>query len=334
MSPYAVLLHSQTEKHPTKTKLWFHGRQLQTYHHVRYDVDNDYARLSRFIAGQSVGLVLGGGGARGLAHLGVIRALEDSGIPIDFIGGTSQGAFMGALYANTLSSSAMVEPCKQFGSIFGFFRIITGLTLPVLSWFHGGTFTKSIQRALGTNQIEDLWIPYFCITTNMSSNDMDIHTVGSLWKYVRASMSVLGLLPPVIDSDGEIMVDGGYVNNLPVDIMQTVCNPALIIASDVEDKDNSSFKDVYNYGMWCLECVSPCYSLTALFFSSSFFFFFFFCTSLWWSPLKLWSHTRPLGPFSHLSSLPLALFFRRLEYLRLVDDCPEALFFQEVCHFQ
>jgi len=86
--------HTDTATPPSGTQLWFNGRTLRSYHHIRMNVDADYARLARFLGGNSVGLVLSGGGARGMAHLGAIRALEDFGIPIDFVGGCSQGSFM------------------------------------------------------------------------------------------------------------------------------------------------------------------------------------------------------------------------------------------------
>jgi predicted acylesterase/phospholipase RssA len=243
-----VILHPNSTRLPSGTAHWLVGRKLSSHHHIRSDDDDDYGRFARFLAGQMVGLVLGGGGARGLAHLGVIRALEEANIPIDVIGGTSQGAFMAGLYAMTRSSRAMYDPAKQFCSIFTLFGILTGLTLPILGWFHGGTFTKAIQRVFGHLKIEDLWIRYFCVTTNITLNDMAVYHRGSLWRYCRASMSVLGYLPPVIDSHGDILLDGGYVDNLPVDVMSMWANPRFVIAVDVEDKDDSAVRDVVNYG--------------------------------------------------------------------------------------
>jgi lysophospholipid hydrolase len=193
--------------------------------------------------------VLGGGGARGLAHLGVIRALEEANIPIDAVAGTSQGAFMSGLYARHLSSEGIIEPTKQFCGIFSLFNIIKALTLPMLSYFEGRGFSEAIYKAFGNMQIEDLWIPYFCTTTNMSKSQLITHSSGDLWRACRASMSVLGFLPPVIDHSGDVLIDGGYVNNLPVDVMKAWANPSTIIAVDVEDKTKTwMFTDVYNYG--------------------------------------------------------------------------------------
>ena len=100
-----VILHrtSSTASLPTRTAETLHKRLVRSHHHIRREVQADYARLARFLAGESVGVVLGGGGARGLAHVGVLQALEEEGIPIDCIAGCSQGAFIAALYARSVS---------------------------------------------------------------------------------------------------------------------------------------------------------------------------------------------------------------------------------------
>eukprot|EP00898_Chlorokybus_atmophyticus_P004975 jgi/Chlat1/5479/Chrsp36S05433 len=226
---------------PTGSKAWLEPRRCHRHHHVRVGVDADMIRLARYLAGRSVGLVLSGGGSRGLAHLGVIRALEDAGIPIDCVGGTSQGAFMGALYAKFLTSQAMVPKVREFAAKLGsVWHLLRDLTLPVLAIFHGTGFTKTIKHALGDTQIEDLWLRYFCVSTNVTKGDIAVHERGDLWKYVRASMTVIGLLPPIYDK-GDLLVDGGYVDNVPVDIMRRM-GVRTVIVVDVEDKDNSAFE--------------------------------------------------------------------------------------------
>eukprot|EP01006_Ploeotia_vitrea_P047981 TRINITY_DN67184_c15_g12_i1.p1 TRINITY_DN67184_c15_g12~~TRINITY_DN67184_c15_g12_i1.p1 ORF type:complete len:1393 (+),score=677.77 TRINITY_DN67184_c15_g12_i1:35-4213(+) len=245
---------------PRDTRLWLKSRRVRGHHHVRSTVDDDYMRLARIVAGQAVALVLSGGGARGLAHLGVLRALDEAGIPVDVIGGSSQGAFMSALYAKHLDWRRMLQPARAFCNLFKLSGMVQSLTLPVLSYFTGSAFSAGIARTFNRLRIEDLWVRYFCITTNMTRNDMQVHQLGLLWPVVRASMSVVGYLPPVIHVNDDVLLDGGYLNNLPVDVMREIVQPGMLIAVDVENKDNSVFHNVYNYGVgvsgWWLLLVS------------------------------------------------------------------------------
>lgn len=73
----------------------------------------------------------------------------------------------------------------------------------------------------GAQMIEDLWLPFFCVSTNLSKSQVQVHQLGCLWQLVRASMTIVGMVPPVI-REGEMLVDGGYLNNLPVDVMHTL----------------------------------------------------------------------------------------------------------------
>ncbi|EKX48054.1 hypothetical protein GUITHDRAFT_106135 [Guillardia theta CCMP2712] len=240
-----VLLHENLAGKtlpPKITRMWLEGRPgLTLHHHIRLDVQADMERLGRYLAGRAVGLVLGGGGARGLAHLGVLRAMEELKVPVDFIGGTSQGAFMAALYAQHQDTAKMDEPIttlsQGIGSVTSLMR---DLTLPLLSIFSGKSFSKTIREGLGEGDIRDTWINFFCISTCINADDplgyMRVHKKGKLWRYVRASMTLIGFLPPVWDR-GDLLVDGGYVNNLPADIM-TQYGVDTIIGVDVEDKEN------------------------------------------------------------------------------------------------
>ena len=179
------------------------------------DPRSDFARLARFLTGTAIGLVLGGGGARGFAHVGVIKALEEASIPIDFVGGTSMGAFIGALYARDRNHLGILGRARKFALKFGSkWRQIWDLTYPVTAWFTGRFLNRCLREALSDVRIEDLSLNYFCVTTNITHSRMDVHRRGVLWRYVRASMSLSGYMPPLSDH-GDMLVDGGYVNNLP-----------------------------------------------------------------------------------------------------------------------
>lgn len=219
----------------------------------RHDNANDFARLARRLCGRSVGLVLGGGGARGLSHLGVIRALEEYGVPIDHVGGTSIGSFIGGLYAkegDILSSSGRAK--KFSGRMGNIWRMLSDVTYPIVAYTTGHEFNRAIYKAFYDTHIEDMWLPFFCNTTNILTSRMDIHDTGYAWRFIRASMTLVGLLPPLNDN-GNILVDGGYVDNLPVEAMFST-GATVVFAVDVGAIDDNSprqFGDTIS-GWWLL----------------------------------------------------------------------------------
>ncbi|XP_033734724.1 neuropathy target esterase-like isoform X5 [Pecten maximus] len=267
-----VLLHKEDAEKPKGTVEWLNARGwCSSHHHIRCpkrvfskrpddkilelynrlfetepDRQSDFGRLSRFLTGTSIGLVLGGGGARGLAHIGMIKAMVEAGIPIDMVGGTSMGAFIGAVWCDEVNVARLTQKtrewCKEMTSLW---KKIVDLTYPIASMFSGRAFNRSIEMVLTDRQVEDLWTPYFCISTDISTSKMKVHTTGSLWRYVRSSMSLSGYMPPLCDPmDGHLLLDGGYVNNLPADVMKSM-GAQSIFAVDVGSQDETSLT---NYG--------------------------------------------------------------------------------------
>ncbi|KAJ7146253.1 hypothetical protein C8R44DRAFT_600464 [Mycena epipterygia] len=214
---------------------------------------NDFSRLARRICGKSIGLVLGGGGARGISHLGLIRALEEYGIPIDHIGGTSIGALIGGLYAREGDILSTSGRTKQFSTRMGnVWRILSDVTYPIVAYTTGHEFNRSIYKAFYDLHIEDMWLPFFCNTTNIITSRMEIHENGYAWRFIRASMSLVGLLPPLCN-DGGMLVDGGYVDNLPVATMFSM-GASSVFACDVGSLDDNTprkFGDTVS-GWWLL----------------------------------------------------------------------------------
>ncbi|OAL73295.1 lysophospholipase NTE1 [Trichophyton violaceum] len=199
----------------------------------------DFHRLARRLCGKSVGLVLGGGGARGIAHIGVITALEEAGIPIDIVGGTSIGAFIGALYARDADVVPMYGRAKKFAAKMGsIWRFALDLTYPSVSYTTGHEFNRGLFKAFSDSQIEDSWLEFYCNTTNISQSRSDYHSSGYVWRYVRASMSLAGLLPPLCD-EGSLLLDGGYVDNLTVSRMKSL-GADVIFAVDVGAIDDNT----------------------------------------------------------------------------------------------
>lgn len=213
----------------------------------------DFHRLARRLCGKSVGLVLGGGGARGISQIGVIRALEEAGIPIDIVGGTSIGAFIGALYARDADVVPMYGRAKRFAGRMGsMWRFALDLTYPSASYTTGHEFNRGIFKTFGNSQMEDFWLEYYCNTTNISKSRVDFHNSGYVWRYVRASMSLAGLIPPLCD-EGSMLLDGGYVDNLTVAHMKSL-GADVIFAIDVGSLDDNlpqQFGDSLS-GAWAL----------------------------------------------------------------------------------
>ncbi|KAK1945045.1 Patatin-like phospholipase domain-containing protein 7 [Phytophthora citrophthora] len=229
---------------PMEKYEWISG-----FHNVQVPFEehrSDFMRLSRRITGNAVGLVLGGGGARGLAHIGVLRALEECGIHVDVVGGTSIGAFIGGLYALHPNSLSLVESKVQqlSAGLSSIFEKLRDLTLPISSFFNGTRFNQSIRAHFYDLSIEDLMLNYFCVSTDIAKSRMSVHRSGPAWKYVRASMSLQGYFPP-ISENGSLLLDGGYMNNLPADVMKEEGGIKFIFAVDVASESRTDF---YDYG--------------------------------------------------------------------------------------
>uniref|UniRef100_A0A673BS97 Patatin-like phospholipase domain containing 7b n=1 Tax=Sphaeramia orbicularis TaxID=375764 RepID=A0A673BS97_9TELE len=267
-----VLLHKEDGPPPKGTAEWLNMRSwISRHHHLSCprrvfsrrslpklrelyqrvfekcpDRHSDFSRLARILTGNSIALILGGGGARGCSQVGILRALNEAGIPVDMVGGTSIGSFMGALYAEEKSNSRMRVRAREWAmDMTSLFKKVLDLTYPVTSMFSGASFNSGISSVFKDKQIEDLWLPYFNITTDITASAMRVHTDGSLWRYVRASMSLSGYLPPLCDpKDGHLLMDGGYINNLPADVARSM-GAKVVIAIDVGSRDET---DLTNYG--------------------------------------------------------------------------------------
>ncbi|MGH2600405.1 MAG: patatin-like phospholipase family protein [Dehalococcoidia bacterium] len=212
-----VLLHDPGAT-PAGTAAWLRDLPVDGHYHVTTGDDRDYQRLARCLLGTEIGLVLGGGGARGLAHIGVIRALEEARIPVDRVGGTSAGANIAAMHALGWSSQRILEETRR--------RFVDGgslqdYTLPIHSLLRGERYHRIGEQLYGDRRIEDLPIPFFCVSTNLTRGEAFVHRSGLIRRGLRASMTVPGIAPAVFEGR-EVLVDGGVINNLPVDIMRSL----------------------------------------------------------------------------------------------------------------
>ncbi len=226
-----VLNHTNSARVPADSSRWLAIRNLTMHHHVRQSNRSDIGRVARFLSGNAVGVVLGGGGAKGFAHIGVIRAFHELKIPIDLIGGNSMGALIAAQYAMQWSYKDMIDKTKHL--------CLQGdeLTFPIMSIFSGKKMARGAFSMFGDICIEDLWLHYFSISCNISRATVMTHNSGSLFSAVLNSNTPPGLFPPQV-VDGDLLVDGALLNNVPVDVMAKFNHGGTIIAVDVNARED------------------------------------------------------------------------------------------------
>jgi predicted acylesterase/phospholipase RssA len=169
----------------------------------------------RIISGRALGLVLAGGAARGFAHPGVYRAMQELGLPVDWIGGTSLGAIMAATLA---SPYGLDESMRIAREAFVKGKPFSDFTLPLVSLIGGRRMDRLLRTHLDL-MIEDLPTPFYCVSCHLDTGTMNVHERGYLPDALRASAAIPGIIPPAV-VDGRLAVDGAVINNLPVDIMQ------------------------------------------------------------------------------------------------------------------
>ncbi len=211
-----LLLRSKADKTISKSGEWIDPRNPKLHHHVALDGEEGFQKVARFLTGRAVGVVLAGGGALGCAHLGVIKALQQADIPIDYIGGASAGAAMGGAIARGLTVD---ETLDQMEAMFIDAKAMRRVTIPLYSLLDPTVFDKKLRTRYGTKDIADQPINFFGVSTNLSTNGLHIHRRGPLWECVRASGSLPTILPPFIDKEGNILVDGDVLDNVPVKVM-------------------------------------------------------------------------------------------------------------------
>ncbi len=224
-----VLLRAEGELAPGRTAAWLANKPALIHHHVRIGADEDHDRLARLMTDKAIGVVFAGGGARGFAHIGVYRAFVEAGLPVDRVGGASMGALVGAGVAAGLDWQALRE---LFHAAFVRTNPLTDYTLPFVSLFSGRKVERLLRQAYGEVDIEDLSRPFFCTAANLTTGRIDVMQRGKLWRRLRASISLPGILPPVLEG-GQVHVDGGVMDNLPVEVMRNQ-GAGIVIGVDIE----------------------------------------------------------------------------------------------------
>lgn len=213
---YIVFLHENETLLPHQTSRWLEKRMVNLHIHVRKNHLGDIGRFCRIISNQAVGVVLGGGGAKGYAHVGAIRALMEVGVEVDFLGGTSAGALYGIGMSHSDFDPKKVHALCE-ASAKG--KLTSNdFSWPIVSIMSGKKMASFMKKMFGESELEDIWVNSYCVSTNFSSSDTKVHVRGLVSKMVRASIAIPGVFPPVV-IDKELHVDGGVVDNLPIEPM-------------------------------------------------------------------------------------------------------------------
>jgi NTE family protein len=202
---------------PATVRAWSTAVRPRAHHVVPSEPDLPDAahRIARRLAGRSLGLVLSGGGARAFAHVGVLEVLEDERVPIDRVGGTSMGAFIGAMVALGWSAERIRATCDAEIARRSPF---SDYTLPRHSLIRARRAESMLRRLFGDTTLEELPLPLFTVSADLLSGHLVVHRTGPLVEAVGASMAIPGLAPPV-SFEAHLLVDGGVLNNLPIDVM-------------------------------------------------------------------------------------------------------------------
>ncbi len=249
-----VLLHHGSERRASRPIEWLDAAGAARVFHWQGMDHASCDRLARVMAGRSVGLVLSGGGARAYAHIGVVKALREANIPIDFVGGASMGAVVAACVAMGWDDT---EIDRRIRKAFVETNPLGDYNLPVVGLVRGRRVNTRLHEHFGDAEIGDLDIPFFALSTNLTDGTYRVHRRGELRKALRATISLPGILPPVVH-DGEVLVDGAVLNNFPTDVMSEL-HRGVVIGSDVsrapeglkaEDFENPPgfFRWVWNNG--------------------------------------------------------------------------------------
>ena len=213
---YLLLLHPEKAAFPKNTRRWFIDRKIDLHIHYRKNHGPDIRRFARILANKAIGLVLGGGGAKGFAHIGVAKALSEAGVDIDFLGGTSAGALYGLSAAYCDFNQDLIDIYCQDSAQSKLTK--NDFTLPVISIMSGKKMSNYIKKMMGDTYLEDFWVGSYCVSTNYSNATSKVHDRGLAWKQIQASIAIPGIFPPVV-IDNQLHVDGGVVDNLPIEIM-------------------------------------------------------------------------------------------------------------------
>ncbi|WP_296595026.1 patatin-like phospholipase family protein [Phenylobacterium sp.] len=234
-----ILMQPVELERPHGSEAWLDTTRAARIFHLRRGAAPDFQRLARVLTGQSVGLVLSGGGARAYAHVGAIRALRERNVPVDFVGGSSMGAIVGAGLAMGWNETEMDARLHE---AFVDSSPLDDIALPLLAMTHGVKVSARLAQHFGETQISDLWLPFYCLSSNLTTGAYQLHRRGLLRHALRASIALPGVMPPATDGPN-VLVDGAVMKNFPADIMRAA-HLGPIVGVDVTTARSITAKDV------------------------------------------------------------------------------------------
>lgn len=223
-----ILLSSTPVPQRPSCKPWLEAMEPGRWFHCQEGLTSDAERIARIITGASVGVLLSGGGARAYAHLGVLRALTNANIPIDFIGGVSMGAVIGAGHGLGWSQTELEQ---RIHASFVKSDPLSDIALPIIALTRAGKLGRLLSDNFGDARIEDMSLPFFAASANLTTGRMEVHRTGRLWDALRASVAIPGVIPPLV-KNGQVLVDGAVIGNFPSEVMRQI-NRGPMIGSDV-----------------------------------------------------------------------------------------------------
>jgi NTE family protein len=211
-----ILTQPASRKTYVGSEAWLTATGAARVFQVRRESAADVGRMARVLTGQSVGLVLSGGGARAYAHIGAIRALRERKVPIDFIGGASMGAIIAAGVAMGWDDE---ELARRIREAFVESSPLDDIAIPLLAMTQGVKVSERLAHHFGDVQIGDLKLPFFCVSSNLTTGAYHVHRAGLLRRALRASIALPGVMPPATEGQN-VLVDGAVMKNFPADLMR------------------------------------------------------------------------------------------------------------------
>lgn len=241
-----VLIHPERSAWVSGTEDWLDSRPVFMHHHTTLGADmgadDDIDRIARFLTGRAVGLVAAGGGALGALHTGIYEGLRRRGVTFDIFGGTSVGSAMAGAFAMGLTGD---DINAQTGEMFVTHKALARLTVPKYGLLDHTHFDHYLRKHYTEGLVENLWVPYFALATDLSENAQRVIRRGPLWQAIRASAAIPAALPPFYDAEGSMLVDGGSMDNLPYRVMHRLKSGPNVVISFQRD-GRQSFRVAYD----------------------------------------------------------------------------------------
>lgn len=228
-----ILVQEAHIKQASHTMAWLKPRNFLPHHHVRQNNQDDLARIRRSVFDSSIGLVFSGGGSRAPAHLGLVRAVRELGLPIDVVSGTSSGSAVSGLLAMGMDHQECMHHAINMCS-----KLKIGLSelQPIkTSITSARTLEELLKYSAGERLMEDQLIPMYATAVNIANNSLVTLNHGPIWRGCRASMGLPIIFPPV-SIDDQLLVDGGLMSNFPIDPILPHSHRGLIIGCDLDSK--------------------------------------------------------------------------------------------------